>query len=80
MTNPVKRWMEKATKDEQTKLAKASRTSRGYLYQLSSGNRNCGSGLANRLEYHADEMRKANTDLPRIPRVELCPAAFGRPQ
>lgn len=77
MPNVVKRWMEKATKDEQIKLARAAGTSRGYLYQLSSGNRHCGSELARKLQHHADELRKENKELPRIPQVQLCPKVFG---
>jgi len=74
--NYIKRWMQKASKDEQLTLAKLAGTSRGQLYQLSSGARTCGPELARKLELAGDKMRKQfpDLDLPRLPRTKLCPA------
>lgn len=70
----MKAWMSAATTAEQEELAAAANTSRGMLYQLSSGERTAGPALARRIELASKGLRRENPKLPLIRRTELCPA------
>lgn len=73
--NPyVKEWMTLATSGEQAELAAVAGTSRGHLYQLSSGERTAGPQLARRIESASRILRKVNKRLPVLKRSALCPA------
>lgn len=74
MNPKLKKWMRLATAGEQAELASIAGTSRGHLYQLSSGERRAGPELARRIENASKRMRKLNRDLPVLRRTELCPA------
>jgi RNase P subunit RPR2 len=70
----LKNWMQLATVSEQTELAKAAHTSRGQLYQLSSGQRSASPLLARRIELASKAVNKRHPHLPLLLRAELCPA------
>lgn len=74
MNQSMKAWMALATTAEQYELAGTAGTSRGHLYQLSSGERTSGPDLAKRLELASKFMRQQNHKLPILHRAELCPA------
>lgn len=74
MNRYVKQWMVLATAQEQAALATAAGTSRGHLYQLSSGERNAGPALARRIETASKTLRKTNKALPVLHRAEVCEA------
>lgn len=70
----LKKWMKVATTAEQEDLATFGGTTRHYLYQLSSGQRLCGSELAGNLEFAAENIRKRSKGrLPRLTRADLSP-------
>lgn len=74
MNKPLKEWMTLATAGEQAELAQIADTSRGQLYQLSSGERKAGPTLARRIEIASIAMRKKNKKLPILHRADLCAA------
>ena len=74
-------FMQAASPLEKDELALLANTTKGQLYQLVSGNRNCGPDLAKRIEQGADLLRderaKSRPDLPPLPplaRTDLCEA------
>ena len=72
--NMLKIWMRAATPDEQTLLATAAETSRGHLYQVSSGNRQFSPGKAALVERATVAMAKTAGDrLPVVWRTDLAP-------
>jgi len=74
----MKVWMAAATVDEQELLAKKAGTSRGQLYQLSSGNRQASAALAGAIErVTADMAKQSKGRLPKIVRTDLCEACRG---
>jgi hypothetical protein len=77
MNAHMKQWMVTATSGEQTELAITAGTSRGHLYQLSSGERTAGPQLAQRIEAASKMLRKINKKLPILKRSQLCPACGG---
>lgn len=70
----MKAWMSAATSQEQETLAKAINSSRGYLYQLSSGERTASAEKARAIELAATTIRRKNKSLPVLLRTDLCPA------
>lgn len=62
MNQPLKNWMAQATTPEQEKLAKLAGTTRGTLYQYSSGVRKASSERAIALE-------KASVRFPKLPKL-----------
>ena len=72
--NMLKIWMRAATAEEQTLLAAAAETSRGHLYQVSSGNRLFSAGKAALVERATVAMAKTAGDrLPVVWRTDLAP-------
>lgn len=72
---PVKAWMSAATPDEQILLAQKAGTSRGMLFQLAGGHRQCSADLAGRIESASAAMAKASKGrLPKIVRTDICAA------
>ena len=76
MTNPMRAWLDAASKDEKRELARRAETTMGMISQIGGGYRNKGrpqvrSGLARRLELAAAEMRKSNKALPELLRTDL---------
>ncbi len=59
----IKEWMTLATVEEQKTLAKLMGTSRGYLYQLSSGERHPKVEFVARLEWATQVMHSEENDL-----------------
>lgn len=71
----VKAWMAAASKEEQQELATLAGTSRGQLYQLSSGRRTAGPDLARSIELASRQMAKVTRGrLKVLKRTDLCPA------
>lgn len=78
--NAMKKWMTAATADEQEALAKSAKTSREYLYQISSGHRIPEPDLAGRIEQAAKPLRKASKNrLPILTRADLSPVCHACP-
>jgi sulfatase maturation enzyme AslB (radical SAM superfamily) len=70
-----KLWMRAATPEEQTLLAKRVGTSRGYLYQIAGGFKQCSAARGSAIEREAEKMHKASKGrLPRIYRTDLVEA------
>lgn len=63
--------------DDKATLADLAGTTKGQLYQLTGGHRNCSADLAIRLEHAAAKMRKKNPELPPLARTDLCAACRG---
>lgn len=70
----MKRFMDAATPEEKDRLAELAKTTKGQLYQLVGGHRNCGPDLAKRIELGADKLRAKNPALPPLSRLDLCAA------
>ena len=70
----LRRFMAAATTAQQEALARASSTSRSYLYALSSGTRTASADLAADIERGSKKLRRAHTRLPLVLRTDLCPA------
>lgn len=80
VNKPMREWMDAATVEEQTALAKAADTSRKYLYKLATGERTAQAELAGRLEQAAADIRRVSKKrLPLLLRSHLCPACAGCP-
>lgn len=75
----LRKWMAAASPVEQTELAKRAKTTRGHLYQLSSGHRTASAELAGRIEIASIAMRMKNDKLPLIDRASLCAACAACP-
>lgn len=72
---PVRAWMSAATVAEQELLAQKAGTSRGMLFQLAGGHRQCSADLAGRIEAASAVMAKASKGrLPHIVRTDICAA------
>ena len=72
--NMLNTWMRAASPDEQASLAAAAQTSRGHLYQVSSGNRLFAPGKAALIERATAAMAKASGGrLPVVWRTDLAP-------
>lgn len=72
---PMKAWMAAATTDEQEVLAERIKSSRQYLYHLSSGNRTASAELGALIERETKAMSKtSNGRLPIVYRTDLVPA------
>jgi hypothetical protein len=74
MNEAIHHWMTLATAGEQAELASIADTSRGHLYQLSTGERRAGPELAGRIATASRALRSRNKKLPLLRRSELCPA------
>jgi hypothetical protein len=75
---PMKTFMDAATPAEQELLAQKIGSSRGQLYQLSGGHRQCSSERAIQIELATAEMHKASKGrLPRLYRTDLSSACRG---
>ena len=70
---PFRLWMIKATTDQQERLAKTAKLSRGYLYQIADGIRDASSDAAGRIAACAEKIRLADkkSKLPRITRADI---------
>lgn len=68
---PLKLWMAAATPAEQEQLAQAAGTTRGGLYQVSSGNRRFRPGKAAALERASRILHAANPTLPVLYRTDF---------
>lgn len=66
--------MRAATAEEKDKLAELATTTKGQLYQLRGGHRNCSSDLAIRIEKAAEKLRAKNPELPPLLRTDLSTA------
>lgn len=72
--NAMRKFMTAATPAEKEELARLADTSKGQLFQLVNGHRNCGPALAKRIEKGADRLRTRNPELPPLLRTDLCDA------
>lgn len=70
----MKRFMDAASPEEKDRLAQLAQTTKGQLYQLVGGHRNCGPDLAARIERGAAQLRAENPALPPLSRMDLCAA------
>lgn len=67
--------MSAATPDEQELLAEKANTTRGQLYQLAGGHRQCSAKAAGAIETATAKMHKASKGrLPRVYRTDVCEA------
>lgn len=72
--NMLKIWMRGATADEQSALAAAAETSRGHLYQVSSGHRSFSPGKAALVERATVALAASSGGrLPVVWRTDLAP-------
>jgi DNA-binding transcriptional regulator YdaS (Cro superfamily) len=73
--NIFKLWMNAATPDEQKLLAAALGTSRGYLYQISGGFKQCSAQRGSAIERETAKMHRASLGrLPLVYRTDLVEA------
>jgi len=74
----MKIWMQAASPEQQSDLAKRSGTSRPYLYHLAGGFRDASAELAQRIEKAALDMhRETRGKLPKVYRTDLNAACRG---
>ncbi len=79
MTNIVHNWLQLATPQERTRLARLAKTTIGQVKWLAGGYRTKGKAVASaelaiRLEHASVTLRKANAKLPRLRREDLARA------
>lgn len=80
MSEKFKQWMDASTTLEKEILASQAQTAMRYLYALSNGERTASADVAGRMEQSMKELRKKSKGrLPKVTRVDLCPACAACP-
>jgi len=76
-----KEWMDKASFQDQHRLAKMCDTSRVYLYHLATGwkGKVMSADLAVKIEAATREMNKENDSLPIVLQYDICKACYKCP-